>query len=373
MPIFDQGYQHWNGRLSGHAWRWLAITREGVRTQLRKKGTKWTVISAFTPSLILAGALVLWGLLEQGSTLLEPFQFILEVLPASLREGPKAYRAAYWTMAFDVFFRMQTFFAMILVAVVGPDLISQDLRFNAMPLYLSRPLRRIDYFLGKLGVIAAFLGVVTIAPVLVAYALGVAFSYELSVLRDTLPILLGAIAYCAIIIVSAGTLMLAISSLTRNSRFVAAFWVGLWVVSGIASNVLTQTVQQDWCPAVSYTRDLHRVRESLLGTPAARDDFLKLVKEARETAIRAGRMAAGPFGPFGGGRRGRRGGPFGPPPPPPIESVEDMPPPEILLLESDRFPPGREGLLWSSGVLAGLFGLSVLTLTTRVRSLDRLR
>ena len=31
MPIFDQGYQHWTGHLSGHAWRWLAITRHGVR------------------------------------------------------------------------------------------------------------------------------------------------------------------------------------------------------------------------------------------------------------------------------------------------------------------------------------------------------
>ena len=32
MPIFDQGYQHWQGKLSGHAWRWLSITRQGVRT-----------------------------------------------------------------------------------------------------------------------------------------------------------------------------------------------------------------------------------------------------------------------------------------------------------------------------------------------------
>jgi ABC-2 type transport system permease protein len=367
MPIFDQGYQHWNGRLAGHAWRWLAITREGIRAQLRKKGTKWTVISAFTPSLVLAAALILWGLLEQGSTLLEPFQFLLQALPASLREGPKAYRAAYWTMAFDVFFRMQTFFAMILVAVVGPDLISQDLRFNAMPLYLSRPLRRLDYFLGKLGVIAAFLGVVSIVPAVVAYALGVAFSFELSVLRDTLPILLGALAYGVIIVVSAGTLMLAISSLTRNSRFVAALWVGLWIVSGIASNVLTQTVRQDWCPAVSYTRDLHRVRESLLGTPGARDAFLKLVQEAQDAAREAARRA-GPFAGFG--RRGRRPPPPPPPPPGPDGRIE---PPEILKLETDRFPAGRAGLLWSGGVLLGLFGLSAVTLTTRVRSLDRLR
>ena len=33
MPIFDQGYQHWRGPLAGHAWRWLAIVRHGVRVQ----------------------------------------------------------------------------------------------------------------------------------------------------------------------------------------------------------------------------------------------------------------------------------------------------------------------------------------------------
>jgi len=31
MPIFDQGYQHWSGQLSGRAWRWLAVTRQGIR------------------------------------------------------------------------------------------------------------------------------------------------------------------------------------------------------------------------------------------------------------------------------------------------------------------------------------------------------
>ena len=43
----------------------------------------------------------------------------------------------------------------LLVLLVGPSLISQDLRFNAIPLYFSRPLRRFDYFVGKLGVIGA--------------------------------------------------------------------------------------------------------------------------------------------------------------------------------------------------------------------------
>ncbi len=52
--------------------------------------------------------------------------------------------------------------------MVGPNLISQDLRFNAIPLYFSRPVRRFDYFLGKLGVIATFLAAVSIVPAVAA-------------------------------------------------------------------------------------------------------------------------------------------------------------------------------------------------------------
>ena len=37
MPIFDQGYQHWSGELTGHGWRWLAITRHGVRIGMKNR------------------------------------------------------------------------------------------------------------------------------------------------------------------------------------------------------------------------------------------------------------------------------------------------------------------------------------------------
>src|SRR4051812_501467 len=217
MPIFDQGYQHWNGRLAGHAWRWLAVTRQGVRQQLRRRQTKWLVAMAFIPALVLAALLAFWGLLEQRSSLLEPLMFLIRGLPEEIRNGPQAYRTAVWTLAFNGFFAVETFFAMLLVATVGPDLVSQDLRFNAMPLYFSRPLKRLDYFAGKLGVIAAFLAAVAIGPALAAWLLGVAFSFDFGVVRDTWRILLGSVAYGSVIVVSAGALMLAISSISRNS------------------------------------------------------------------------------------------------------------------------------------------------------------
>ena len=89
MPIFDQGYQHWQGALSGHAWRWLAVTRQGVRQQMGRRRTKWLVAMAFVPALALATVLVFWGLFEQQSTLISPLMFLLGSLPEAVRGAPR--------------------------------------------------------------------------------------------------------------------------------------------------------------------------------------------------------------------------------------------------------------------------------------------
>src|SRR5262249_43306407 len=47
MPIFDQGYQHWQGTLSSHAWRWLTVTRHGVRGQLQNRWTRLIMLFAW--------------------------------------------------------------------------------------------------------------------------------------------------------------------------------------------------------------------------------------------------------------------------------------------------------------------------------------
>ncbi|MFO0907526.1 MAG: ABC transporter permease subunit [Isosphaeraceae bacterium] len=354
MPIFDQGYQHWQGRLSGHAWRWLAVTRHGIRQQAgRRWWTKWLIAAAFVPALMLVVFLVIWGLLEQQSPLIAPILPILSALPKEILSETKSYRGAIWISAFDLFFQFETFFAMLLVLAVGPDLVSQDLRFNALPLYFSRPVRRFDYFLGKLGVIAVFLGAIALGPALAAYALGLAFSLDLSVLRDTWRLLLGSVLFGVVMTVSAGTLMLAISSLSRNSRLVGAAWIGLWIISNTTAGVLIQTVDRPWCPLVSYTTNLDRIREELLGTSSARAKFSEVWEAGRAAREQAAR---GPL--FFGGRNRRR---------PPSQSPNRVPP----FIETPKNL--RHPWTWSAGVLGGLFALSLLTLSTRVKSMDRLK
>lgn len=378
MPIFDQGYQHWSGTLSGHAWRGLAIARHGMRVGRKNRFVRILILLSWLPALVLAIALCGWGLLERGSELIAPLiPFLSSFIDPQMLQAPRTYRVEFWTICYDYFLLTELRLSLILVLLVGPSLISQDLRFNALPLYFSRPLRRYDYFLGKLGVIVAFIGMVTIVPSLIAYVLGLLFSLDVTIIRDTFGLLLSSIVYGLVIAVSSGMLMLALSSLSRNSRYVGLFWLGIWIISSMVSAIL-QTVDQEqrrreeymvvanvppppppnpgarsarpgpmprmpsgadsfmahqleagktnWRPLVSYTENLSRVGRQLLGTNAAWD------------------------------------------------KLSDLKPAGFL---RDRFLFMNKGQdfpwYWSAGVLAGLFGLSACILNFRIKSLDRLK
>ena len=246
MPIFDQGYQHWKGALSGHAWRWLAVSRHGLRTQVRGNYIRLLLIMAWLPALVLVTVLAVWGLFEQGAIGAD----WLSLFQASgVTENPQAFRPAIWTVAYSFFFQTELYFILLLVTLAGPNLISLDLRYNALPLYLSRPLTRFDYFLGKLGVIAGLVAAVAVLPAAAAYVLGVCFSLDLTVVRDTWRLLPASIGYGLVIVVSAGTLMLALSSLSRRSLYVGITWVGLfligWVVAGVLEGIHHDSLEHD--------------------------------------------------------------------------------------------------------------------------------
>src|SRR5688572_8682495 len=258
MPIFDQGYQHWQGTLHSRYWTWWAIARRGALQASKNRFTRLVLIGSLMPSLALATILALWGLVEQQASWADLFLKTFG-LPETIFSDPARLRNLVWTFAFHYFSIFEFMAAMILVLLAGPELISQDLRFNAIPLYFSKPLRRLDYFIGKLGVIGLLLSVIVFAPLILAYILGVAFSLDVNVVKDTFPVLLGGLAYGAVIVVSAGTLMLAVSSVSRNTRTVGAIWVGVILVSNAISFNTYRATRNEKTLAISYPANLMRV------------------------------------------------------------------------------------------------------------------
>ena len=150
------------------------------------------LLVAWLPALAAGGLSVRLGIV--GTQLGAGRPGLLSFLGPQVLTDPHSYRVEIWTICYNYFLMAELQFSMILMLLVGPDLISQDLRLNALPLYFSRPLRRIDYFLGKLGVIVAFLGLVdhrAVGDRLRAWAC--CSVWMSTILRDTFPILLGSV------------------------------------------------------------------------------------------------------------------------------------------------------------------------------------
>jgi ABC-type transport system involved in multi-copper enzyme maturation permease subunit len=354
MPIFDQGYQHWSGQLSGHAWRWLVVTRHGVRGAMTNRMIRVVLAITMLPAIVLAFVLCIWGLFERQSELIAAIRPLMAFIDQPILAVPRDYRVEVWTLCYSYFLYVQLWCSMLLILMVGPNLISQDLRYNALPLYLSRPIRRIDYFLGKLGVIVTFLGMVIVVPSVVAYVLGMLFSLDITILRDTFGILLASIGYGLVIALSAGMLILALSSLTRNSRYVALMWIAIWFLSGTLSTILVgidhfqrahqarqgghsvqngeleaqelDAAKTDWRPLVSYTANLYRIGNQMLGTNTswARVGELRPDKQRTTLLYRRSRDTLYPW-------------------------------------------------YWAAAVLAVLFGISACILNFSIKSLDRLK
>ncbi len=72
---------------------------------------------------------------------------------------------------FLIFMTVQSGFAVLLAALTGPGLIAPDLANNALPLYFSRPLSRIDYTLARLATLLGLLSLVTWVPGLLLFGM----------------------------------------------------------------------------------------------------------------------------------------------------------------------------------------------------------
>ena len=204
---------------------------------------------------------------------------------------------------------------------------------------------------------------VAVVTALFAYLVGVCFSLDLSIVPDTIHVLAASLGYGALIVVSTGTLMLAFSSLSRNSRYVGIIWAGFCLVSVVFGAVLKDAVREDWCGIVSYKDNLERLGNRLLQSKEAHERVTPTVAGVSPAPAARGPAVMPAPGAKGVQMKGKRGRP--PPPPPPVVTGPGRGPGRPTEID----PPWY----WSAGVLAGLFGLSLCILTTRVKSLDRLR
>jgi ABC-2 type transport system permease protein len=127
------------------------------------------------------------------------------------------------------------------VAVVGPELVSRDLRNSLLPLYFSRPITRSDYALAKFAALTSAVFVVFASPMVIMF-LGATFSPKAGfsgIVDDSGRLLLGLLAALIHSLVFAA-LALPLASLTGRRVFATGMIIAVFLLTSPISGVLAQ-------------------------------------------------------------------------------------------------------------------------------------
>lgn len=215
MPIHDLSYRHWSGEWTSHPYRWWVITRQGIGLLAQRKRFIVLMILSALPFLVRTVMIYL-------STVVG-------------RSGLIRVDAAF----FEQFLTQQRFFTFIIAIYAGAGLIADDLKANALQIYLSKPITRRDYMIGKLGVLVFFLALPTLVPGLLLFILAVIFESNATFLQENFWVLGSITGYSLAIIFTNALVVLALSSLTRSKRFAGINFAAIFFFSEILYGVLS--------------------------------------------------------------------------------------------------------------------------------------
>lgn len=239
-PIHDQSYRRYQGARLPLGRAWTIIAGAGIRGMFAKKLFLLLLVLAWVPFIVRAVQIYAVTMYPQAGQLLP--------VDASL---------------FRDFIEQQGAFVFFVSVYVGAGLIANDRRANALQIYLSKPLMRVEYIAGKLAVLMFFLAAVTVVPALLLVLVQVAFAGGFALMQASPQIVPAILLSSTIRIVVVAITMLALSSLSKSARYVAVLYTGVIFFSEAMYGVLTFLTGSTAVAWVSIPSNLEQVTDVL--------------------------------------------------------------------------------------------------------------
>jgi ABC-2 type transport system permease protein len=256
VAVYERTYRRYDGELTADRSRVMVLPRYAYEEILRSKMFLVFIVLCLVWSFGLACLLYIphnLGLLNIEAFDLDPDEvgrFFASLIDAGF---------------FYKFFMIPTFFmALVITIVVGPVLITSDLRNNGLALYFSRPIRRSEYALGKGLVLAILLSIVTWIPGLLlflfqSYLEG--FDWMTQNYRVGLGIAVGHWIWITVLCL----VSLAISAYVKWKPVARLVLLLLIFVAGGLAALTNFVLQTDWASVINITDMIMVIWSSLFG------------------------------------------------------------------------------------------------------------
>jgi ABC-2 type transport system permease protein len=151
MAVYERTWRRYAGPLTGRAGRFLVLPRYALSDILRSR----LFICLYLLCLVPAFVFLILIYLRHNAAALALFGITASELQQKMPITGTFFESYLVAVAFPAF---------LVAIVVGPGLVSADLRNNGLALYLARPFSRSDYLFGKLATLALLLSGITWVP-----------------------------------------------------------------------------------------------------------------------------------------------------------------------------------------------------------------
>jgi ABC-2 type transport system permease protein len=242
-PIADLSYRNYEGVIEPPRRRWWTIARQGIQLALQKK------------SLYVATAFSAWYYL-----VIIIMLFVITQFTGGSPTGAQFEQAFFdrliWKDQFLHGFSYSQLILLLVALLIGAGSIANDNRSNALLIYLSKPVTKLDYLVGKwFGIFLPIL-VIMLIPTLVFYGYGaLSFRSQGFISSDPwiLPKMLLILPLSAMLHAS---LVLGVSSLFKTGRMAGAAYAGVYFLGNFFTVLMKAAYQFSNGKAPVITRDL---------------------------------------------------------------------------------------------------------------------
>jgi ABC-2 type transport system permease protein len=249
MAVYEQTYKRYAGKLTPEWSRFLIIPRHTLRGVFNSKLFTAFFVVCFVPLLVEAILIYLHHNITA-----------LTITNASIRDLVPIDGSFFQTFVY-----IQGGFAFVLALLVGPPLVSRDLRNNALPLYLCRPFSRTEYVMGKMSVMLILLSAVTWIPQLLLFGLQ-SYLEGFGWFRANLWIASAIIIASVVWILLLALLSQTISALVKWRVVASAAMLGLLLIPSVFGEFINLVFRTRWGHIVSLGGLINNVTAGLFGT-----------------------------------------------------------------------------------------------------------
>ena len=249
MAVYEHTYKQYLGKLTPEWSRFLVIPRHAFRDVFKSKLFTAFFVICFLPLLFEA---ILIYLHHNVSALAILRVNVRELIPID---------ASF----FQFWVNFQAWPAYFVMLLVGPPLVSRDLRNNALPLYLCRPFSRTEYVLGKMSVLLILLSAITWVPQLLlflfqSYLEGTTWFVENLHLASA--IFISSVVWILLL----ALLSQAVSALVKWRVIASAALLGIFFIPWVFGEVVNQMFLTRWGSIISLGALMRNVTSGLFGT-----------------------------------------------------------------------------------------------------------